>query len=358
MPSRPKKVVYVVIDGMHRDAFEQVTASGKAPALRFIRERSSYVRDAVAVFPTITPVATASLVTGAPPSAHGIPGMCWYDRAAQRFVNYGQSPRAAVVEGLSQVVEDVLHNLNEEHLSPGVDTVHETLDRLGFRTASINYMVFRGPHTHEVKPNALGRALFRKHLPKTISGPLEHYFADVVGGAAAEGCKKMLSRRGGPIKRMAATDSWAACVARELLESDAADMILFYLHENDHQSHKDGPGAQVDSLAEADRHVAYVLDAFGSWERTAEEVGFVVTSDHSQSPIADDSDHVFALEDVLGDFTQVAAGKGGEPFGERDIACAGNGRVGFVYLNEDRRNALLGPVTRALGDAPGIDQVM
>ena len=27
--------------------------------------------------------------------------MCWYDRDAQRFVNYGQSPRAAIVEGVS-----------------------------------------------------------------------------------------------------------------------------------------------------------------------------------------------------------------------------------------------------------------
>ena len=38
-------------------------------------------------------------------------------------------------------------------------------------------------------------------------------------------------------------------------------MILFYLHENDHTSHSKGPVSQVDNLIEADKHLAYVLDA-------------------------------------------------------------------------------------------------
>ena len=107
----PKRVVYIVIDGLSTDALEQAVASGRAPALAWLRAHSSYVRDAVAVFPTITPAATASLVTGVVPAEHGIPGMCWYDRDAARFVNYGQSPRAAIVEGLQQVVHDVLVTL-------------------------------------------------------------------------------------------------------------------------------------------------------------------------------------------------------------------------------------------------------
>ncbi len=66
------------------------------------------------------------------------------DRDADRFVNYGQSPRAAIVEGLSQVVRDVMLNLNA-HLSPQVDTIHEQLDAIGLTTAPINFMLFRGP---------------------------------------------------------------------------------------------------------------------------------------------------------------------------------------------------------------------
>src|SRR5918998_2581954 len=136
-----RRVIYIIVDGMNRDALEQTIASGRAPALRFLKENSSYVRDSVAIFPTITPAATASLVTGQVPARHGIPGMCWYDRDAERFVNYGQSPRAAIVEGVKQVVDDFLVNLNTHHLDSDVETIHESLHRLGLSSASVNYMI-------------------------------------------------------------------------------------------------------------------------------------------------------------------------------------------------------------------------
>jgi hypothetical protein len=352
----PAKVVYVVIDGMGTEPFERAVASGRAPALAAIKERAHYARDSVAVFPTITPAATASLVTGTVPAEHRIPGMCWYDRLEQRFVNYGQSPRVAIVESLGQIVEDVLDNLNQRHLSPKVKTLHEELDALGFVTASINFMIFRGPHRLELKPNLLERLLFRRRLPRILPGPREHYFADVVDGESGA-CTKMLSTRR-PSERIRATDAWAACVTRELLERDAADMILFYLHENDHLSHRSGPGSQVDNLVEADRHVATVLDTFGSWDATFDRVGFVVTADHSQSPVADDDGHILDLNEILDGFTRVEPGRGEEPFGDADLAAAGNGRVAFVYLNEGRRELLRRPVVDALLDEPGIDQVM
>ncbi|HEX2057988.1 MAG TPA: alkaline phosphatase family protein [Actinomycetota bacterium] len=352
----PQRVVYVVVDGMSTEAFEQAVGSGRAPAFSFLRDRARYVRDSVAVFPTITPCATASLVTGETPARHGIPGMCWYDRDAQRFVNYGQSPRAAVVEGVSQIVRDVLENLNSKHLSGDVTTIHEQLAALGLTTASINFMVFRGPVEHELDANLWQKLLFRRHLPGSIPGPKEHYFADVVSGPAG-GCSKF--PKGRKVEhRIRATDGWAACVTRELLEKRAADMILFYLHENDHVSHRYGPASQVDNLAAADEHLAYVLDSLGSWERTADEVGFVVTSDHSQSPVADDAEHVCDLTEILGDFAQVKPGRRKERFGDHDVAVAGNGRVGFVYLNEAREEQLRSAVVSALLEHPGTDQVM
>lgn len=351
-----QRVVYIVIDGMSTEALEQVTAAGKAPALNLLKQRGAYVRDSVAVFPTITPAATATLVTGALPAEHGIPGMCWYDRDARRFVNYGQSPRAAVVEGAKQVVDDVLCNLNHRHLSPNVRTIHERLDRLGLTTASMNFMVFRGPHSHEVEKGVVKKLFLRDAIPEQLMGPKELYFADVVAGPA-DANPGLLNRRGAKA-RIAATDEWAAAITRELLEKRAADMILFYLHENDHCSHDKGPAAQVESLTDADRNIAYVLDAFASWEQALDEVGFVVTADHSQSPISDEDDHICALEEVLGDFKQVRTKRGKEEFGRADVALAGNGRAGFVYLNRDRTRELLEPVVRRMADHPAIDQVI
>ena len=356
MSRHAKRVVYIVVDGMSTEAFEEVTSSGRAPAFELLKQRGSYVRDSVAVFPTITPAASASLVTGEVPARHGIPGMCWYDRDAQRFVNYGQSPRAAVVEGLNQVVNDVLHNLNEEHLSRNVLTVHEQLDELGVTTASMNFMVFRGPYKQKLKPNLLERLFFRKSMPSAMFGPKEHYWADIVSGSS-DTCSKLISARGVE-KRIQATDGWAACVTRDLLERNAADMILFYMHENDHLSHRSGPDSQTDNLAEADKHLQYVLDGFDSWERALDEVGFVVTADHAQSPVADDDDHIIELDDVLSDFKCLEPRRGKEAFEGHDLAAAGNGRVAFVYLDEERRDALRGPTSRALLDCDGVDQVM
>ena len=356
MVRQKKRVVYVVVDGLGSDAFEQATASGRAPGFAFLKERGSYVRDSVAIFPTITPAATASLVTGEIPARHGIPGMCWYDRDASRFVNYGQSPRAAVVEGLSQVVRDVMFNLNSRHLSPDVRTIHERLHDLGIVTASINFMLFRGPFMHDCDPNILAKKLFRKALPEQIPGPKEHYFADAVSGPA-DACSSMLAAKG-LSRRVQATDGWAACVTRELLEQGSADMILFYLHENDHISHRQGPSSQLENIASADEHLRYVLDGFDSWEQALDEVGFVVTADHAQSPISDQKDHILDLDEVLGDFRRVQPKRGKEHFGRSDLASAGNGRVGFVYLNEHRKQKLRDPVVRTLDETNGIDQVM
>ena len=356
MLATQQRVVFIVIDGMGTEAFEQAVSSGRAPALAFLRDNSTYVRDSVAMFPTITPAATASLVTGEVPARHGIPGMCWYDRDSQRFINYGQSVRAAVAQGMGRLVHDFLVNMNAHHLSPNVRTLHEVLHEMGRDTASINFMVFRGPFEETMRPNLLHKLFLPwRGMPATLPGPKEHYFADIISGPS-DACGGLLKVRGFD-KRMAATDAYAACVTRDLLRRESADMILFYLHENDHLSHKHGPQSQVDNLAEADRHIAEVLGSYDSWEETLARVGFVLTADHSQSPISDERDRILDIGQVLDDFEEVRPGKK-ESFEDRDIAVCGNGRVAFVYLNEDRRAFLLPKVVNTLTNCQGIDQVM
>ncbi|MDQ4064583.1 MAG: alkaline phosphatase family protein, partial [Actinomycetota bacterium] len=212
------------------------------------------------------------------------------------------------------------------------------------------------PYEHRLQPNKLERLLFRKHLPAAMPGPKEHYWADVVNGTGRD-CTKGLPKRGLE-KRIEATDGWAACVTRDILTHDAARMVLFYLHENDHRSHRKGPDSQVDNLATADKHLAYVLETFGSWEETCERVGFIMTSDHSQSPISSESDHIIDLCEVLDGLSCVEPGRGKEPFGRKDLAVCGNGRVGFIYLNEARRERLRPAVIDALSEHVSIDQIM
>jgi hypothetical protein len=348
--------VYIVIDGMRTDSFEQAASSGKAPALAFLRDRGSYVRDAVAAFPSITPCATATLITGETPDRHGIPGQCWYDFEDKRFVNYGQGPRLAVVQKVNEMVTDLFVNLNHKHLRKDALTLHESLHDLGYATASTNFLVHRGRVPNEVHPDAMEKLLIKGHLPDQILGPKEHYFADVVDGPTAA-CQEHLGIRG-KLKRIKATDEWASCVTRELLERDAADMILFYLHENDHLSHHKGPKVQVENLIRASELIGNILEASGSWERTADEVGFVLTADHGQTPVIKDDEHLVDIDDVLEGFDVLRPHRGPDSFEDHDVAHAGNGRTGLVYLNPDKADRVRDPVLKALAAWDGIDQVM
>jgi predicted AlkP superfamily pyrophosphatase or phosphodiesterase len=352
-----RRVVYIVIDGLRTDAFEQVAASGLAPALTNLKERSHYVRDSVAAFPSITPCATATLITGATPDRHGIPGQSWYDLEEQRYVNYGQGPRLAFITRLREVATDLFVNLNHKHLRKEVRTLHESLDELGFTTAATNFLVHRGRHKQDVHPDAIEKFFLDEHLAgRELLGPKEHYFADVISGPSAA-CEEHLGVRG-KLKRIKATDEWASCVTRELLERDAADMVLFYLHENDHISHHKGPDTQFDNLVRAGELIGNVMEALGSWDRTLDEVGFVLTSDHGQTPLIKDDDHFIDLDDVLQAFRIVKPERGADSFDGAEVAHAGNGRAGYVYLHPDRKDELRDPVVKTLLDHPGVDQVM
>ena len=353
---RHRRVVYIVIDGCRTEAFEQAVGSGKAPALEFLRDRAYYHRESVAVFPSITPCATASLITGETPDRHGIPGQCWYDRDEERVVNYGQGPRVAVMQKMREVATDLLVNMNEKHLSRDVLTLHERLEDMGLTTATTNFLVRRGRHRHKVDQKVVDDILLDPDRTDYLLGPKEFYFADVVHGSGAD-CSDKLGVFG-KIKRLKATDEYASCVTRELLEKDAADMILFYLHENDHHSHHHGPGGQFDNLVRAGELIGNVLDALGSWERTADEVGFVLTSDHGQSPVIKDDEHAIDLDDVFEDYDVLSPRRGKDPLTEADLAQCGNGRAGYIYLNPDRASDLHGSVTKTLVQHPGIDQVM
>jgi predicted AlkP superfamily pyrophosphatase or phosphodiesterase len=352
-----RRVVFIVVDGMRTDAFEQAAASGKAPALTVLKERAHYVRDSVASFPSITPCATATLITGATPDRHGIPGQCWYDRDEERYVNYGQGPRLAFISKVKEVATDLFVNLNHKHLGKDVQTLHESLDDLGFTTAATNFLVHRGRHKQDIHPDTIEKFFLDEHLAgRELLGPREHYFADVISGPSAA-CQDHLGVMG-KLKRIKATDEWASCVTRELLERDAADMILFYLHENDHISHHKGPQTQFDNLVRAGELIGNVMEALGSWERTLDEVGFVLTADHGQTPLIKDDEHFVDLDDVLDDFRIVRPHRGEDRFDGGQVAHAGNGRAGYVYLHPDRKDELRDPVVKTLLGHPGVDQVL
>ena len=85
-------------------------------------------------------------------------------------------------------------------------------------------------------------------------------------------------------------DQHSGCVGAYLVEHDLFDFLLLSLPDNDTHSHKNGPFAQVDSIAAADRQIERLMHAAGGPDAFLEDHAVIVCSDHSQSQVEDEID--------------------------------------------------------------------
>jgi hypothetical protein len=278
VPAEPKKLVLVVVDAMKPAMLERVIASGHAPAMARVREEGVYVGDCVAAFPSVTPVCAATITTGVGPDRHLIPSMNWYHREEDRYIEYGSSFSASRQFGVLRSLTDTVYRMNAEHLSHDVETVFESLDDADVRTAGTTYLIYRGRHEHEVSnESALARIATSTFFRRTIEGPQELFYADLYASRRT-GCRGQLGLPG-------ARDQHTGCVGSYLVENDLFDFLLYSLPDNDAFSHRNGPHAQVTSLAAADRQLERLMHAAGGPDEFLEQHAVIICSDHSQAPV-------------------------------------------------------------------------
>src|SRR6201985_158092 len=259
---------------------ERLIASGRAPAMARIQEEGVYVGDCVAAFPSVTPVCAATITTGVGPDRHTIPSMNWYHREESRYVEYGSSFSASRQFGVLRSLTDTVYRMNAEHLSHDVETVVESLDDQEVRTAGTTYLIYRGRHHHAVSnETALARIVTSTLFRRTIDGPLELFYADLYASRKT-GCRGQLGMPG-------IRDQHTGCVGAYLIERDLFDFMLFSLPDNDAWSHRNGPHAQVTSIAAADRQLERLMHAGGGPDQFLEDYAVIVASDHSQAIVED-----------------------------------------------------------------------
>ena len=251
-----KKLVLTVIDAMKPAMLERAVASGRAPTMQLLIERGQHVDDSVAAFPSVTPVCAASIATGTAPDVHAIPAMNWYHRGEGRYVEYGTSFRASQAFGFKQSLTDTIYNMNLEHLAPGVQTVFERLDDADVRTAGTTYLMYRGRHRHEVSGDTALTRLASTVFRHAVYGPREFFYADLFASRRTP-CRSQLGLPG-------VRDQHAGCIGEYLIEQDLFDFLLLSLPDNDTYSHRNGPFAQVDSIAAADRQLDRLMAAAGA----------------------------------------------------------------------------------------------
>jgi predicted AlkP superfamily pyrophosphatase or phosphodiesterase len=347
----PRKLVLVVVDAMKQSMLERAIAAGRAPAMALVRERGVYVDDCVAAFPSVTPVCAATITTGVGPDEHGIPSMNWYHRDESRYVEYGSSFSASRQFGVLRSLTDTVYRMNSEHLSHDVETVFESLDDADdVRTAGTTYLIYRGRHEHEVaQESALARIVTSTLFRRTILGPKELFYADLYASRKT-GCKGQLGLPG-------ARDQHTGCVGSYLVEHDLFDFMLFSLPDNDAWSHRNGPHAQVTSLAAADRQLERLFHAGGGADQFLSEHAVIVCSDHSQAPV----EERIRLDEAFADFvvaTPGARGTGPE-VPEPEVALSPAQRSAMIYaLDPDRREEIVRRSLDAIADVDGVDLAM
>jgi len=341
-----RKLVLAVIDAMKPAMLERAVADGRAPALKLLMERGAHVDDCVAAFPSVTPVCAASIATGTGPERHHIPSMNWYHRGEGRYVEYGTSFGASRAFGIRRSLTDTIYNMNLEHLSRDVPTVFESLDDAGVRTAGTTYLMYRGRHRHEPAQETALTRLATTVFRHAVYGPREFFYADIFASRKT-GCRSQLGLPG-------VRDQHAGCVGVHLVEHDLFDFLLLSLPDNDTHSHRNGPFAQVTSIAAADRQIERVMHAAGGPEDFLEDHAVIVCSDHSQSRVEAEVDLFAAFQD----YVVLPAQAAGDP-GEAEIALCPASRSAMVYvLDPEKRAELVPRVERTALELEGVDLVM
>lgn len=303
MPDR--RVLLLIVDGLTWNVVEKAVRRGR---LRFFAQLADrgVMRPCSSIFPSITPAATASLVTGASPRQHGVQGAFWYDRARNDVEYFGDSLRVILREGFSDFVDDYLRSLNDDLLQ--TPTLFELADERGWKSACVNLMWRRGGQRHPVDAPLLMKLLPGVKVDGEIAGPdwlCLGEFVDVdLPGA------ERVKFPTGPQRRFGFNDDATLAQLRRISKSEVdPDLTVAYFPDNDFDSHDLGPDEAVATLEKLDHALAEHADRFGGVDAWLEQTAIVVVGDHGHDDLAPDpAEREIKLDELLSDYQQTPAG--------------------------------------------------
>lgn len=320
-----RPVHLIVIDGWHPGLLAAERA--RLPALSHLVRHGVLDEGCISTFPTVTPTALATLVTGGGPDWHGIPGIMWYHRGEDRYVHYWPSPQKLAAGTMRQVVEDIVHHLNHSHLK-APSTVFERLEDAGWRCGHVNYPVGRGRTLHRARlPFLLAQLLGTREL--AVPGPRHVYLGDLI---RPEGFWPS-----GVFGRYGIVDARAAAYGHAMIRRWRPDFSLIYLNEHDMHSHRAGPMGCGRSLRAVDAAVGHLLDAYGGWAAAVREARWILVGDHAQSAIGGVPGHAVRVFRQFPGFSVAPLARGGLWRDGHDLAVAPNDRAMLLTVRDPAR---------------------
>ncbi|MEZ4715025.1 MAG: alkaline phosphatase family protein [Caldilineaceae bacterium] len=144
-----KKVLLIIIDALASRVVDLAMDQGRLPNLRRLRDVADVRTNSIAVFPSITPAATTSLITGAATRENtGTSGAYWYIPDEKRAVYFGYDFWAILENGIGSFFDEFLLKLNTDHLR--AKTLFQRVEEQGLSAASLNYLIYHGDHHHDL----------------------------------------------------------------------------------------------------------------------------------------------------------------------------------------------------------------
>lgn len=323
-----KKLLLIVVDACTSRVLVPAFAAGRLPNLQALAVAGSFNPFSTAIFPSITPAATSSIVTGEYPRDHGIAGAYWFDTERDEVAYFGDDFWVIAQEGYGKFFEDFLVKLNHTRLR--ADTLFQITERAGLRAACLNYFIFHGDVKHEAHVPLLLRIMPGAPTTEQVEGPTVMHLGDfITTGERVAGAK--LEATGGALHRFGLEDDATAALLLELIKADALpDFTLAYFPDYDWKSHEVGPDEAVTVLDNFDRCLGEIFAAAGGLEQLLEQVCIVFTSDHSQSHVVLDEDEAsIRLDETLKEFSLATAGEAWS--GDDQIMACPNMRVAQIY---------------------------
>jgi hypothetical protein len=323
------KVLLVVIDAATPRVVCPAIRTGALRTLHALADAGAMHESSVTIFPSITPAATTSIVTGEYPAEHGIAGAAWYDEARQEIAYYGDDFWIIAREGFGAFLRDFLIRLNGDRLL--APTVFETAEGAGRETASLNYLVHRGPVCHRVNVPLLLTLLPGVPFTETVAGPSILYLGSFVKSPTRRG---KLKGKEGLLHRFGMDDASSGRLLCEMMARRALpDLTVVYFANNDYRSHEVGPHAALSEVAHVDRLLDEAFGAAGGLERVLSDTMVIVTSDHGHCEIlADRRRAVICLDELLANYRHAALGRAWRRSDE--VMVCPNMRAAQVYFRQ------------------------
>jgi hypothetical protein len=349
----PSRVLLVVIDAATPRVVCPAIRTGRLPTFQRLLEAGTMHEESVTIFPSITPAATTSIITGCFPNEHGIAGASWYDEAREEVAYYGDDFWVIAREGFGEFIRDFLLRLNGDRLL--APTMFEMIERTGRRAASLNYLVFRGSFAHEVNVPGLLAALPGVPFSETVAGPSILSLGDFVGPVLPHG--RRLDGKSGLLHRFGMDDESTGTMLRDLMrEGLLPDFTVAYFADNDYRSHEIGPYAALSTVERVDRLLGEAFEAGGGLARVLRDTYVVVTSDHGHCEVPGDASRsVIEPDKLLAEFTQ--ARLGGSWRKSDDIMICPNMRATQIYVQRPSAAAVERIASKLLAD-PRVEHVI